>query len=64
MNRFLMFAFAAFAVFTLMACPGETDTRTVVDECTKTGTQCRMGAGKLGVCMMNADGTFECASQH
>ena len=45
-------------------CPTSADETSVVDECTKTGVQCRMGGGKLGVCMMDTDGTFDCVSQH
>ena len=45
-------------------CPTTDDVAPSVDICTKTGERCRMGGGKLGVCMANPDGTFDCASQH
>lgn len=60
MARPLLIAF--FVV--LAGCPSASDETNVVDECSKTGVQCRMGGGKLGVCMMNTDGAFDCVSQH
>ncbi len=51
-------------VLTLTGCPSTADETSVVDVCVKTGVQCRIDGAKLGVCMMNTDGTFDCASQH
>lgn len=35
-----------------------------VDECQKTGQQCRLGDGQLGVCTKTVDAEFACEPQH
>lgn len=59
----LRFALTLLVLF-LTGCPSAADEATIVDVCTKSAVQCRIGGGKLGVCMMKVDGSFECASQH
>jgi len=48
----------------LAGCPSAQDETTIPETCTKTGDKCKYQPGQLGVCMMNADGSFYCASQH
>ncbi|QDG52276.1 hypothetical protein FIV42_16480 [Persicimonas caeni] len=52
------------AAVLLAGCPQPNEVSGPVDVCEKIGQQCRMGGGKLGVCNMKPDGTFECVSQH
>lgn len=48
----------------LAGCPQSNEASGPVDTCEKTGQQCRLGGGQLGVCHMKPDGQYECVSQH
>lgn len=49
----------------LPGCPGGSDASGApVDTCQKTGQQCRLGNGKLGVCTPAPDGDLRCTPQH
>ena len=45
-------------------CPEASSSGGPVDACEKTGQQCRISDGKLGVCIKQTDGDVECQSQH
>lgn len=59
----MKFLLTVMLLFIGVGCPDDTATGPV-KVCTKSADQCQMGEGKLGVCMMNTDGTFHCMSQH
>lgn len=59
--RVLLLSFALTCGF---ACPGSKGEAEPVEDCTSVGEQCRLGAGKLGVCTMNARDEIECEPQH
>lgn len=57
--------FISLLAATLLAgCPQPDEASGPVDTCEKSGQQCRLGGGQLGVCHMTPRSAFECVSQH